>query len=386
MTMRKARLTLLFLIVCAALPFYTFAAQGSASIEQQFNTAYKAFRAAAQDNNAEAKHLHATEALRLGSDLFEAESQTLAALTMAAALAYPTAWGFLPEHTALPLMRRLVTRYESVFGRNSINVIEPLLLLAETLTAYSLHAPPDESAADARTRVLDTETEIDRLTKRILQLTKTFGPRIDVAAVLQRLSGLRTGLSKEAALSAIKIRDQTLGPQHPLTLSTRYFYANNFLKVAARLREFELLLEAQALPVQIRTAALQQLSLKPNAKADLYKAQLRRLLGSQVTSKTINDNYLPVTKTPPKYPRRALRKGWSGYVILDFTVTEVGFVEDITAIESCVYNRQGQCLDNNIFDKASIAAAKTFRYVPRFDDGLPVRTHGVQNKVQFDIR
>jgi len=32
-------------------------------------------------------------------------------------------------------MRRLVTRYESLFGQDSIDVIEPLLLLAETLTA-----------------------------------------------------------------------------------------------------------------------------------------------------------------------------------------------------------------------------------------------------------
>jgi len=383
--MRQTRLALLFLIVCAALPFRAIAAEDSPSIEQQFNTAYKAFRTAEQVNNAEAQHQHATEALRLGSDLFEAESQTLAVLTMNAALAYPTAWGFLPAHTALPLMRRLVTRYESLFGQDSIDVIEPLLLLAETLTAYSLHAVPDESTADARTRILDTETEIASLSQRIYHLTKSFGPNIDAATVLQRLSGLRTGFSEEAALSAIEIRDQTLGPQHPLTLSTRYFYANNFLKRAARLREFESLLEAQALPVQIRTAALHQLSLKTNTKADQYRAQLTTLLGDQGASTTINNNYLPVTKTAPKYPQRALSKGRSGYVILEFTVTEVGFVEDITAIESCVYNRRGQCLDKNIFDKASITSAKTFRYVPRFVDGLPVRTYGVQNKVTFEV-
>ena len=168
-------------------------------------------------------------------------------------------------------------------------------------------------------------------------------------------------------------------------LANRYFYANNFLKHAAQLREFESLLEAQALPVQIRTAALHQLSLKANTKADHYKTQLITLLGNQVASTTINDNYLPVTKTAPKYPRRALSKAWSGYVILEFTVTEVGFVEDITAIKSCVYKRQGQCSNKSIFDKASITAAKTFRYVPRFVDGLPVRTYGVQNKVTFEV-
>ena len=383
--MRQTRLGSLFLIFCAALPFRAIAAEDRPSIEQQFNTAYKAFRTAAQDNNADAQHQHATVALRLGSDLFAEDSQTLAVLTMNAALAYPTAWGLLPAHTALPSMQRLVTRYESLFGQDSIDVIEPLLLLAETLTAYSLHSVPDESTADARTRILDTETEIASLTQRIYHLTKRFGPNIDAATVLQRLGGLRTGFSEEATLSAIKIRDRTLGPQHPLTLSTRYFYANNFLKRAARLREFESLLESQALPVQIRTAALHQLSLKTNTKADQYRAQLTTLLGDQVASKTINDDYLPVAKTAPIYPRRALSKGWSGYVILEFTVTEVGFVEDITAIESCVYKRQGQCSDNSIFDKASITSAKTFRYVPRFVDGLPVRTYGVQNKVTFEV-
>ena len=133
--MRQTRLGSLFLIFCAALPFRAIAAEDRPSIEQQFNTAYKAFRTAERDNNAEAQHQHATVALRLGSDLFAEDSQTLAVLTMNAALAYPTAWGLLPAHTALPLMQRLVTRYESLFGQDSIDVIEPLLLLAETLTA-----------------------------------------------------------------------------------------------------------------------------------------------------------------------------------------------------------------------------------------------------------
>ena len=115
--MRQTRLGSLFLIFCAALPFRAIAAEDRPSIEQQFNTAYKAFRTAARDNNAEAQHQHATVALRLGSDLFAEDSQTLALLTMNAALAYPTAWGLLPTHTALPLMRHLVTRYESLLAK-----------------------------------------------------------------------------------------------------------------------------------------------------------------------------------------------------------------------------------------------------------------------------
>ena len=87
--MRQTRLGSLFLIFCAALPFRAIAAEDRPSIEQQFNTAYKAFRTAARDNNAEAQHQHATVALRLGSDLFAEDSQTLAVLTMNAALAYP---------------------------------------------------------------------------------------------------------------------------------------------------------------------------------------------------------------------------------------------------------------------------------------------------------
>ena len=43
--------------------------------------------------------------------------------------------------------------------------------------------------------------------------------------------------------------------------------------------------------------------------------------------------YLPVVKVQPIYPRRALQRGISGYVVVEFTVTKSGSVTDVKVVE-----------------------------------------------------
>ncbi len=85
--------------------------------------------------------------------------------------------------------------------------------------------------------------------------------------------------------------------------------------------------------------------------------------------------YFPLYKKLPIYPARALRKGQAGWVIVEFTVDENGFTRDHQIVES----------SSTVFNSASINAAETFRYAPRFVNGQAVTTTGVQNKVSYDI-
>ncbi len=101
--------------------------------------------------------------------------------------------------------------------------------------------------------------------------------------------------------------------------------------------------------------------------------------------------YLPIVKVQPQYPRRALSRGMTGWVIVEFTVTELGTVIDPFVVANCGWiksaRNEGECTDkpNGVFDSAAKKAAVKFKYKPKVIDGDPVATAGVQNKITFEL-
>lgn len=101
--------------------------------------------------------------------------------------------------------------------------------------------------------------------------------------------------------------------------------------------------------------------------------------------------YLPIVKVQPVYPRRALSRGMSGWVIVEFTVTAQGTVKNAHVVTNCAWIKgprsKGECEDNpnSIFDSAAVRAAGKFKYKPKVIDGKPVPTAGVQNKISFNL-
>ncbi len=86
--------------------------------------------------------------------------------------------------------------------------------------------------------------------------------------------------------------------------------------------------------------------------------------------------YLPIVKVAPVYPRRALERGIEGYVLLEFTVTRLGTVENPVVIEAD---------PPNIFNRAAIQAATKFKYKPRVVEGEAIAVPGVQNLIRFEL-
>ena len=107
---------------------------------------------------------------------------------------------------------------------------------------------------------------------------------------------------------------------------------------------------------------------------------------------SMDGDYLPIVKVEPQYPRRALTRGIAGWVILEFTVTAQGTVENPIVVENCGWvqnssNREEECYDspNSIFDAAAKRAALKFKYQAKVRDGKPVATPKVQNLITFKL-
>lgn len=84
--------------------------------------------------------------------------------------------------------------------------------------------------------------------------------------------------------------------------------------------------------------------------------------------------YLPIVKVAPAYPVKAASEGIEGTCTVEFTVTATGATRDVEIVP-------GQC--NRVFIRASIAAAKKFKYKPRVIDGEAIEVPEVRNRFEY---
>jgi protein TonB len=84
----------------------------------------------------------------------------------------------------------------------------------------------------------------------------------------------------------------------------------------------------------------------------------------------------PIVRIEPKYPIQAARDGKEGYVILSFTINEVGGVEDVKVIEA---------KPKRLFDKEARRALKKWKYKPKVVDGKAQRRPGLTVQLDFSM-
>ena len=88
------------------------------------------------------------------------------------------------------------------------------------------------------------------------------------------------------------------------------------------------------------------------------------------------NEYLPIVKVAPAYPPEAVLACVEGWVLLEFTVTERGWVRDPVVIEAS---------HPDLFDHAAITAAQEFKYIPKAWNGVPVEVDGVRYLMRFEL-
>ncbi|WP_289303222.1 energy transducer TonB, partial [Methylophaga sp. UBA3996] len=97
---------------------------------------------------------------------------------------------------------------------------------------------------------------------------------------------------------------------------------------------------------------------------------------SELATETFSvEHYKPIEKQVPDYPRTALRKGLEGDCTVRYTVNKQGRVESPEVLADC----------HPMFERPSLAAAKTFRYAPRMVNGKAVPVPNVRNTFEYRI-
>jgi TonB family protein len=97
---------------------------------------------------------------------------------------------------------------------------------------------------------------------------------------------------------------------------------------------------------------------------------------------------VPIFKVQPVYPRRAQERGMEGYVIVAFTITESGTIEEPYVIEGkCrnAKNRDGAYNDCSMFNSATLRAAEKLKYKPTVRDGRALAMPDVPHKFTYEI-
>ena len=100
-------------------------------------------------------------------------------------------------------------------------------------------------------------------------------------------------------------------------------------------------------------------------------AILVALLGSAAGSVSATSVRLPVV-----YPKEAMEQCIEGWVLLRFSITELGAVENVEVVDAEPLG---------IFEKAAIEVVSKWEYPPRIEDGAPVAVHGVEHKITFEL-
>jgi protein TonB len=91
---------------------------------------------------------------------------------------------------------------------------------------------------------------------------------------------------------------------------------------------------------------------------------------------TGDGEYLPIVKVAPAYPVKAALIGTEGTCMVEYTVTSTGATKNVRIVrERCP----------KVFAKASIAAARKFKYKPRIIDGEAIEVPHVRNRFDFTL-
>ena len=386
--MRIGYLVSVLLVSCSPFPLFAATSEDTAAA---FKEVYEEYRSALRQGDRTRAREKAERALELGEDLYCENHPNTARLTFNyASLFRPKYYHGANAEIVLEKARLALRRYETAFAGDADELLQPMILLVQVLgRALRSSAFEDRESHDA------AYSEMRALVTRSETTAKQSADPAALPDLYLMLSKIGLDETEEWADRAIDIYKQTFGENHRKTIiamlnavpsynkSKQLAMYNSILTKSEDLSDFDNYLFAihQGLAVMYLERDAESQATEHLQAAGSYLEKLDRQ----------NTEYQPINKRQPTYPRRALRRGMSGWVIVEFTVTETGTVEDPNVVANCArvqpLAKKGECVNKSsrVFDNAALEAATGFRYIPRFKEGTPIAVKGVQNKISFEL-
>lgn len=97
-------------------------------------------------------------------------------------------------------------------------------------------------------------------------------------------------------------------------------------------------------------------------------------LVSSITLASSNPDVL--VRVEPRYPAEAIRNSIQGWCEIEFSISETGSTQNVTA---------KKCSDSNLFETESVKAVQRWLYKPMIENGAPQAIGGVRERIVFDL-
>lgn len=353
------------LAICVGL---TITSTGIANPNAEFTEAFKAYQDAMERSNYAEAVAHAEKARELGKEIYADDAKVIA--TLAYNHGYALAMLGV-NHQATGVLKETRKLMRQAYGADSPQLFRVEMTLLNTV--------PDDDAAPQLTRVLKlARGHLAEDGEAMAQLKLNGGERVWWHRQAEGLLG-------EAAATFARLGKTEREARTRFLVGKIHLGRDKFRKTVESMTSV-----VELLPEDDPTALM--------ARANLVEAYEKLGESDHATEhclaigKTVpwtgTAEYQPLFKRPPTYPRSALTRNAEGTVLVEFTVDEMGFVREPVVVDSKLRKRVGGGPQSGIvqdFEHAAIAAAKRFRYAPKFAEGEPVAVEGVRNVIVFEM-
>lgn len=273
--------------------------------------------------------------------------------------------------------REALEAYQEAYGEDAIELVDPNIELARAVAG--------NTTAPSGHRV-----KFNRYLRQALKIAEKQRGKESALYALVALDAGRIALDKGKSPAALGYLETALevfeGPQSKYTLNRflANFYLGKFYMAKGSHERARPYLESALVIADTENAPDNPLELTARAflvdvyeslgEADKSIAQCRAI--GKMVPFDMEQEPQPLFRRMPEYPAVALKAGREGYAIVNFTISDAGIPEDITAIET----------DGSVsFGRAAEDFVKRLRYAPRFEDGKPIDTPDRKIKVSFNL-
>ena len=347
---------------------FAMAHAGAADAQNDFAVAFNAYHDAMERSHYVEAVAHAERARRLGEEIYD-DARVIATLTYNHGYALAMLGVNRQAVRVLKETRKLMRQ---AYGPDSAELFRTEMALLNTV--------PEDEARGQLTRVLQLASQ-------------HLAEDGEAMAELKLNGGMRVwwdrraeGLLGEAAETFARLGETEREARAEFWIGKIHLGRDRYAQAVESMTTV-----VELLPDDNRTALMARANLVEAYErlGDSDRATEHCLAIGKTVPWTGTADYQPLFKEAPVVPRGAIiRNAAKVFVVLEFTVDEMGFVLDPVVVKSNpgtpAVGTRSEFIRS--FHAAAIDAAKEFRYAPRFVDGQPVAVEGVRNRIVFRRR